>query len=72
MSQTVLMEVECIGPECVSCSELALNVERCNLNLGERDPKFTNAVFCKYYRKCEKIMEHLRKNSNADNEKDGV
>lgn len=72
MSQTVLMEVECIGPECKSCPELALDVDRYDLYPGERHPEFVNAVFCKYYRKCEKIMEHLRKNSNSDNEKDGV
>jgi len=72
MSQTVLMEVRCIGPECKSCPELALDVDRYDLYSGEQDPMFLNAVFCKHYRKCERVMEHLRKNSNSDNEKDGV
>lgn len=72
MSQTVRRSVECIGSACRSCPELTLDVNRYNLYPGERDPEFVNAIFCKHYRQCEKIMEHLRKNSNSYNEKDGV
>ena len=72
MSQTVLMGVECIGLECKACPELALDVDQYDLYDGERDSKIVNNVFCKHYRKCERIADHLRKNSNSDNEKDGV
>lgn len=72
MSQTVLMEVNCIGPECKSCPELSLDVDQYDLCSGEQYSIFVNDVYCRYYRKCEGIQEYLRKNNNSDSEKDGV
>ena len=72
MSQTVLMEVACIGPECKSCPELDLEVGQYHVYSEDQHSEWVNAVFCKHCSACERIQEHLRKNSNSDNEKDGV
>lgn len=72
MSQTVLMEVSCIGPECKSCPELDLDVDHYSVYSEEQCSELVNAVFCKHCAKCERVMKHLRKNSNYNNEKDGV
>lgn len=73
MSRTVHMEVICMGPECKSCPELELDIERCNIyKQAIENPIFTNVIFCKHYRKCEQIAKNIRKICNSDNEKDGV
>ena len=71
MSQIVSMSVNCIGEECKHCTELDIDVERTTYYVG-MDQFANNVCFCKNYRQCERMMEHLRKNSNADTEKDGV
>ena len=71
MSQFVDIPVNCIGEECKRCEELDIDVER-TIYYDGIDQVVDNVCFCKNYHHCERIMEHLRKNSNSDNEKDGV
>lgn len=71
MSQIVSMSITCIGEECKRCEELDLDVERTVYHDGINQ-FVDNFCFCKNYRQCERIMEHLRKNNNSDSEKDGV
>lgn len=71
MSQIVSMSVHCIGEECKRCGELDIDVER-TVYFDGVDQLVNNNCFCKNYHQCEQILEHLRKNSNSDNEKDGV
>ena len=71
MSQFVDIPVNCIGKECKRCEELDIDVERTVYYDGV-DQFVDNVCFCKNCHQCERIMEYLRKNSNSDNEKDGV
>lgn len=71
MSQFVDIPVKCISEECRHCAELDIDTERTVYDDGVHE-FLNNICFCKHYRRCEQIMEHLRKNHTDDNEKDGV
>lgn len=65
----VNMPVRCIGEACEYCPDLDLSkVERVVYVNG----KAHNYLQCAKLSSCLRIMEFLRKNSNSDNEKDGV
>lgn len=67
-SERTFMLIRCLGEECRSCPELEIEVSHYMLS-----PMLPiNTLSCVNLDKCRRIMEHLRKNSNSDNEKDGV
>ena len=70
-SQTVSMKVECIGEGCVNCPQLGIEIHS-EVLYGQTEMVFVNYLSCKNLGMCLRIKEHLRKNSNSDNEKDGV
>lgn len=63
------MLVQCLGKECVDCPELDIKVTHYPFSPITGT---INALSCVHLTKCKMIREHLRKNSNSDNEKDGV
>lgn len=72
MSQFVDISVKCVSEGCKNCEDLDIEIDRfvgygANLQMFEQ-----NSCYCKHYRRCELLMKELRKNCNADNEKDGV
>lgn len=76
--QVVSMEVKCIGKECIYCPQLDIEIHR-NIMYGYSDScdrlesACLNYLSCKNLGMCLRIKDHLlRKNSNSDNEKDGV
>ena len=72
MSQFVDIPVGCISEECKNCEDLEIEIDRFS-GYGANLQMFTqNSCYCKHYRRCERLMKELRKNSNSDNEKDGV
>ena len=72
MSQFVDIPVKCISEECKNCEDLEIEVDRlCGFG-SDKQMFVQNICFCRHYRRCERLMDHLRKNSNSDNEKDGV
>jgi hypothetical protein len=72
MCKNVSIDVRCIGEECRNCEDLDIEIERYTCFGDDMKMWDVNRCSCKHFRRCEKIMEHLRKNCNADNEKDGV
>lgn len=72
MSQFVDISVECVSEGCKNCEDLEIEIDRF-CRYGANLQLFTsNYCYCKHYRRCERLMKELRKNSNSDNEKDGV
>lgn len=69
--QTVSMKVKCIGKECVNCPQLGIEIHS-DVLYEQTEMVFVNYLSCKNLGMCLRIKEHLRKNSNSDNEKDGV
>lgn len=72
MCKNVSMDVRCIGEECRNCEDLDIEIERQICVAENFQMCAVNRCSCKHFRRCERIQEHLRKNSNSDNEKDGV
>ena len=68
-SERTFMLVRCLGKECVGCPELEIEVNHYILSPIQ---DAINTLSCVNLAKCRMIKEHLRKNSNSDNEKDGV
>ena len=72
MSQFVDIPVKCISERCKNCEDLEIETDRL-LRYGANLQIFTQITcYCKHYRRCERLMKELRKNSIGDNEKDGV
>ena len=72
MSQFVDIPVECVSEGCKNCEDLVIEIDRL-FGYGDNLQMFMqNKCYCKHYHRCERLMAELRKNSNADNEKDGV
>ena len=73
MSQFVDIPVKCISERCKSCEDLEIEIDRL-YGYGVGQQMFIeNSCYCKHYPRCERLMDHLRKNSNDDSEeKDGV
>ena len=72
MSQFVDIPVKCISEGCKNCEDLEIEIDRL-CGYGANLQIFTqNTCYCKHYRRCERLMKELRKNSIGDNEKDGV
>lgn len=72
MSQFVDIPVECVSEGCKNCEDLEIEMDRL-VGYGANMQAFmSNHCYCKHYRRCERLMKELRKNCNADNEKDGV
>ena len=69
--QTVSMKVKCIGEECVNCPQLDIEIHR-DVLFSLTESVCANYLSCTNLGMCLRIKEHLRKNSNSDNEKDGV
>ena len=72
MSQFVDIPVKCICKECKNCEDLEIEIDRLCGYTADQLLFIENSCFCKHYPRCERLMEVLRKNSNSDNEKDGV
>ena len=72
MSQFVDIPVKCISEECKKCEDLKIEVDHLCGYTENRLLFVENTCYCKNYSRCERLMEQLRKNSNSDNEKDGV
>lgn len=72
MSQFVDIPVMCISEVCKNCEDLEIEIDRLLGCDGNLQVFMKNTCYCKYYRRCERLREELRKNSNTDNEKDGV
>lgn len=72
MSQFVDIPVKCISEECKNCEDLEIETDHLCGYSANRQLFTENACHCKHYPRCERLMEVLRKNSNSDNEKDGV
>lgn len=72
MSQIISMSVHCIGEECANCPDLLIRTDHTNVEMSTAESVCHNYSYCVNYPKCERIMEYIRKNSNSDNEKDGV
>lgn len=72
MRKFVDIPVLCVSERCKNCEDLTIEVDRFS-GYGANLQMFThNDCYCTHYRRCELLMEELRKNCNADNEKDGV
>lgn len=72
MSQFVDIPVKCISEVCKNCEDLEIEIDHLVKYGGNSQVFMQNTCYCKYYRRCERLMKELRKNSNTDNEKDGV
>lgn len=74
MSQFVDIPVNCISEGCKNCEDLEIEITRLlGYGYAENLQMFMkNTCYCKHYRRCERLMEELRKNNTEDNEKDGV
>ena len=73
MYKVVNMPIICVGEGCRDCNNIEIDKSP-DITLGY-DGKFpftNNVYYCKHYRRCDAILENRRKNSNADNEKEGV
>ena len=64
MSQFVDIPVKCVAEGCKNCEDLDIEIDRF-VGYGANQQVFSQ-------NSCERLMAELRKNSNADNEKDGV
>ena len=72
MSRFVDIPVRCVSEECKNCEDLEIVVDRlCGFGADLRWV-VKNDCHCEHYCRCERLIENLRKNSNSDNEKDGV
>lgn len=73
MSQFVDISVECVSEGCKNCEDLVIEIDRLYGYSGDLQVFTKNNCYCKHYRRCERLMKVLRKNSNDDSEeKDGV
>ena len=70
-NKSVSMMVRCLGNECINCPQLDIEINWYYL-YGDGDGDAVNILSCKNLPRCLRIKKHLRKNSNSDNEKDGV
>jgi len=72
MSKFVDIPVKCISEECKNCEDLEIEIDQLQGYGTHHQIFIQNNCYCKNYPRCERLMEVLRKNSNSDNEKDGV
>ena len=58
--ETIKMLVMAINEDCANCPELEIDIDRYTYSdLCHQDTR--NALYCKHYRKCEKIYEAAMK-----------
>jgi len=72
MSQFVDIPVKCVSEGCKNCEDLEIEIDRLYGYGGDKQMFMENNCHCKHYPLCERLIGYLRKNSNSDNEKDGV
>ena len=72
MSQLVDIPVKCISEGCKNCEDLEIEIDRLYGYGNNQQIFMENNCYCKNYPRCERLIKVLRKNSNSDNEKDGV
>lgn len=60
MSQQVYMPVRCIDKFCEHCEELEIAVDGLNFTDGCTDYGRENHIYCKHYKRCTAIENHLQ------------
>ena len=70
-TKSVPMMVRCLGVECLYCPQLNIDIDKYELCSNDHSGVM-NILSCTNVLRCLQIKKHLRKNSNSDNEKDGV
>lgn len=62
---TIKMDVMAINEKCANCPELEIDIDRyCCYDLCTEANK--NVLFCKHYRRCEKIYEAAIKDAKEE------